>query len=697
MPSLKSDYHCYYGVGRDSDIARKVIKLGETSDPYGTSSFPDDQSGYRFIIRIRKVDEPTLISIEQDWMDRFPKIEAQTQSINRVSSIEVRQFTTINKLIEGFKLTLNKFNLDANLESIYLEEQQIESILHEYKSALDKTTQPVKSYIDQLNSFQQPYLQTLQSFLDNNSTDAAMVEAVCGFGKTVLTTKSLNQHIDRVFIVVPTDSLKSYWRDDLIKFAGFSKESIYDIGGSGINDLEQISAILKQSKFALILCYASTPLLIDIITTSVQIGIFDEAHRLAGIAEINDADSNEEPKKQDIGRTKRLIRKCKDLGIKRLSLTFTPKGFDSSDATVVNSNDDVMLFGHPIIKVSLREMIAVKLLPDYKIRFPHGNTTNGDTLKSKVQLFVNAFQHKTDDSYIMNHAIIFASCHADCINIVKYLKEEVQQTEIIYLNTASTVANNLARFEQAPRAIIVNCMLLGEGVNVRCADSVCIMYPKKSYSQIIQMLLRAGRYYPTKSSFYIIMTLLDDDPSEDVQDALEALTRFDIHFDQQILRVLLDSKDPTIPKPDQHQIDENGINDRILTTSADWNDIDAIRKCFITLIRKRTTTGSPSQQIQHIRKLCKRNNIQNSSQYNRFRVNLGWMEEPWLKRNMTAYDFFHDENDHDSRMKPDTLRAKILENGINSTESYSAFFKDPSVEENTNLQLFLPNVAFRRR
>ena len=586
-------------------------------------------------------------------------------------------------------------------------------------------TQTVSDYIVRLNCFHQPHQEKIMAFLQNSTTKAALIKAVCGFGKTVITTKSIKNIIDRLIVVVPTDSLKDYWRNDLIHFADFAPADIYNIGGSGISNIEQIATILKKPKYALILCYASTPLLMDVLTTHVQLAVFDEAHRLAGLTELNDKNSDDEEdeddnnktKKADIGRTKRLIRKCAEVGVKRLSLTFTPKAFESDEQNedVVNSNDDVELFGESIVNVSLREMIEAKLLPDYKIMFPHGETTNGNTLKSKVQLYLKEFNTIEDGQYLMNHGIIFGATHGDCNKIVKYLIEETEddenRPEIIYLDKAVTVKEKLALFEKVPRAIIINCMLAGEGVNIKKADAVNIMCNKRSYSQIIQMLLRAGRYLPTKKRFYIIMTLLDDDENEDIQFALEALTQIDIYLEQQIIKTVFRQKEVKDPNKSDDIIDEDGLNENILTNSAHWNDVPAIRECFTKMLRKRTQCGSQNQQSQLIRKICKKNNIRNSSAYNKFRLTLGWMEEPWLKRNMTAYDYFHEEDE--IRLDKEDFRKVLVANNITTTDSYNTWHNQyirgncyPSVEDindgyfgknNTNLQLFLSNGLNRRR
>jgi len=714
----------FYGIARDSDFASNKIKLGITKDPYdrihgyGTAAMADDEMSYRFLVEVKTADSTLSRKIERSWQGRFPQITSSVsaRSLNRASSIEARRFDSIYNVIEGLKSTLNECS--ALLSRVALSEKEIEDVLRFYQ-AQSEGTGPVTpnviasedSRITRINAFQEPHRQRLHEFLVGPER-AAMMEAVCGFGKTVVTSKALRTTINRLVVVVPTDSLKKYWRGDLIKYGGFADTDIIDVGGSGINKSEDLVLALKRDRFVLLLCYASTHLLQDHLSLRIELAIFDEAHRLAGVAAVTKSVEVGAEKDPDIGRTKRLVRKCADVGIKRLSLTFTPKGFvqDDDSDDLVNSNNDIELFGEPIIKVSLREMIEAGLLPSYQIVFPRGETTNGDTLKSKVQLYSNAFQKRENDVYLMNHGIIFAASHKECTQIVEHYKslDIVDKPVVIHLDSASTLEEKLALFIRSPRAILVNCLLLGEGVNIPIADSVCIMCEKHSYTQIVQMLLRAGRYYPGKSTFYIIMTLLDDDDSESVYSALEALTRIDIYFDEQILRTLTGSPAEGEDHGPNSVIGEKGIDDLILTDSANWNDIPKITECFLTLLRRRTKNGTRFM-FQMLREQCKRAGILHVAQYNRIREKIGWIEEPWVARNLTAYDFFHGEGE--PRVSQEEFRKVIKDNAIVSTASYISWHTTsgagyPSVEDvnegyfnahATNLQQFLPQLGGRRR
>ena len=716
----------FYGIARDSDFASKKIKLGITTNPYerihgyGTAAMADDEMSYRFLVKVETADASLSRKIEHSWQSQFPEITSSvsTRSLNRASSIEARRFDSIYEVIETLKSTLNECGCGTLLSRVALSDKEIEEVLLFYQSQSDGTGPVTPRLINsedtrivRLNAFQESHNRKVCDFLMSH-VKAAMIEASCGFGKTVVTSKALRGIINRLVLVVPTDSLKNYWREDLIKYAGFTDRDIIDVGGSGINNREDIASALKRDRFVLLLCYASTPLLQDLLTLRIELVIFDEAHRLAGVAVIAKSDAANGEKEPDVGRTKRLVRKCADIGIKRLSLTFTPKGFVQNEETddLINSNNDIDLFGESIVKVSLREMIEAGLLPSYKIVFPRGETTNGDTLKSKVQLHSNAFQKRENGVYLMNHGIIFAASHKECGQIVEHYKslDTVDKPVVIHLDSTSTLEGKLALFIRSPRAILVNCLLLGEGVNIPIADSVCIMCEKHSYTQIVQMLLRAGRYYPGKSTFYIIMTLLDDDDSESVYSALEALTRIDIHFDEQILRALTgalvegDEAGPT------SVIGEKGIDDIIITDSANWNDIPKITECFLTLLRRRTKTGTRFM-FQMLREQCKRAGILHVAQYNRVREQMGWIEEPWATRNMTAYDFFHGEGE--PRVSQEEFRKVIKDNAIVSTASYTSWHTTsgagyPSVEDvnegyfnahATNLQQFLPQVGGRRR
>lgn len=223
--------------------------------------------------------------------------------------------------------------------------------------------------------------------------------AVCGYGKTVVVSKAMKDTVHRIVVCVPNEHLKDAWRKALLTHTHFEEADIVDL------NKHTLLQVLSRERFAILLCYASSHILHESLDERVDLAIFDEAHRLAGIAQVVQDTTESDEVTRDIGRTKRLIRKCTNLRIQRLSLTFTPKGFELEEDCndIINSNDDELLFGKPLIHVSLREMIDRNLLPPYEIRFPCVDTMYSG-VKAKVQLMLHEFM-KQENGALSNESI----------------------------------------------------------------------------------------------------------------------------------------------------------------------------------------------------------------------------------------------------------------------------------------------------
>jgi hypothetical protein len=110
----------------------------------------------------------------------------------------------------------------------------------------------------------------------------------------------------------------------------------------------------------------------------------------------------------------------------------------------------------------------------------------------------------------INHLIIFARTLNDVRELGTYLREHTADTLVICIYSEDNVRECITRFASAPRAMLVNCYKLSEGVDIPCADSVAIAYAKESRGQITQMILRAGRWHPNKAMFRVLIPIIDD-------------------------------------------------------------------------------------------------------------------------------------------------------------------------------------------
>jgi superfamily II DNA or RNA helicase len=567
-------------------------------------------------------------------------------------------------------------------------------ILAQEDLAKEKAIRPTR--FQHLLRFQEPHLQTIRRFLEEKAL-AAMIVAVCGYGKTVVTSKSINGLVNRLFICVPTEHLKRSWKKALLDYSGFSASEIFELGSS-----PSLETILSKKRFVLLLCYASSHLLYDSISQHIDLGVFDEAHRLTGIAEMND---DEFERKQDIGRMKRLIRRCATLQIPRLSLTYTPKSYlEEEFEGVVNSNDDVELFGEPIVKVSLREMIEAKLLPPYQIRFPHV-TTSFEGTKAKVQLMLHEFMRQENGQFLMNHLVAFGASHDHCKEILKALQELSPSTvDLVYLETAGQVQAGLERFTAANRAICVNCLLLGEGVDIPIADSTCLLSTRKSYTQIVQMLLRGGRYFPGKNMFYMIMTFTEEEDADFIGYVLDALAQMDPHLDKQLLRLAMKSQEESEPRSESVS-SSSSLNDPIQTEGADGHDLTRIKLCIEKVIRRRVGNMTTRAQFHRLRRICQQMGLLNTSQYNAVKEQYAWPEAPWTTQQISPYEFFRGvptgPMSHEGFLEAIRDQTVLYENYPVWQAAHSDY---PSVEDITdgyfgqerNLQTFFQSSRRRR-
>jgi len=608
---------------------------------------------------------------------------------------------------EQAKKALTKEEQTQEKEELELMDEQKHIEETERYDGLARTSE---ERISSLNLFQAPHEERLRNMFLLKTPLAAMMQAVCGYGKTVVTCKSLRGTIDRVFICVPTGHLRSSWKKALLDYSGFSSNEI-EILSEDISS-EGLKVTLAKPRYALLLCYASSHILHEVLDERAELGIFDEAHKLAGIAEQVDDDETQiaTEKKRDIGRTKRLIRKCKALDIQRLSLTFTPKGFhqEETNQDIINSNDDVDLFGETILKVSLREMIEKKLLPPYKILFPQvSHTFTG--IKARVQLVLHEFMRKDHNKFKINKLILFGADYKSCDEIIQHLKDLLPANHgvnLVYVNSASRVKSCIETFTTASRSIMINCLLLGDGVDVPVADSVAILCSRKSYTQIVQMLLRPGRYFPGKEHFYIIMALNDEDDNEFISFILDAVAQIDPHLDMQlILRALRKGSGGSGASDTDNDSTAEMLEDIICSEDALWHEIPKIQQILYKIIQRRS---KPTTRLyfERIRGMCHTAGIRNTSGFNAVREQYNWPEAPWLLRDMTAYDFFH--GTAIGEMSQESFKKILLENSI-SYEIYDIWQRShselPSVEDIndgyfgrlvTNLQDLFPQTRRRR-
>jgi superfamily II DNA or RNA helicase len=434
--------------------------------------------------------------------------------------------------------------------------------------------------INELTKFQKPTLEQLISFFNNNDKMSGKLHAPCGYGKGRVPLQAMKGIMKRIVILCPSYHLLYQWKNNIIKEKLFENEEILLISGNHQYNQVDINNYMTKNKF----CIISTFLSSNKITTldNIECVIYDEAHHMAGVL----------PKEDNIGVgcSRELIKRVKDnnLKIKQLFLTFTPKTIHSIDEDIKYLSMDDNIFGDEIANINFREMVNIGVLPDYRVWTIRDKDSVGDGLVAKVDMIKECWQSKEcikgDDEklierFILNKLIVFAKDHSDANKIYELLKD-LDNTDVFYLEKDENSIIKTNEFRQKERrSIIINCKKLGEGVDIPEADSVIIMYPKSSTIEIIQMLLRPGRWCINKPIFHILMPILNNEDIGGLERVLLALADVDPKIVTEIeLKI---KKMNTINKDIENKeyIDEEIEN--IVIDSYDGGDIDEIKKCFM--------------------------------------------------------------------------------------------------------------------
>lgn len=577
-------------------------------------------------------------------------------------------------------------------------------------------------HIDTLNAMQMPIIAKIRAFIADPDHMAGYLIAPCGSGKTVMvaegirgTLRDVSCDARYIVICVPNEQIQTQWATTLITRGIYSADDIYFIGHHGTTDPEEIKTIFSDvtpgsSRSLIITTYKSSHLLLSVIE-HINLIVLDEAHHLAGIvAEDNKGE----------GITRRFMSYAADHNIKRLSLTFTPRIVrygapmddhkdDHKDETSriastsgaarieYLSMDDENTFGTSIDNINLRDMIGRGLLPDYYIWVLNDTDHRGKGLLGRAECILDAWnatkrvRNSFDVTYELNHLIIFARTKQEASSYVAFFRERAPATVVLHATSGQPIGPILDKFRESPRAIIINCFVLGEGVDIPCADSVVITYSKQSRGQITQMLLRAGRWYVGKGLFHILVPVIE--PDEDMsafEEVLASLAACDSVIRDEIVAA------KPIAKLGPDEVDEVSSSDtnpvpgestgHILLESFESSDLLRIHEHISTVRRVILTRAT----IREILAECSRRGIDTSIGYANLRRDempelpedprLCAMRSVSISTRQTWYDFFHPTNSRAIRIRAeDFARDVLVPNNIHSSEQYDAWYHTLSI------------------
>jgi hypothetical protein len=342
------------------------------------------------------------------------------------------------------------------------------------------------------------------------------------------------------------------------------------------------------------------------------------------------------------GRTRRLIMKASELGIKRLSLTYTPrfiKNTYESDVEYLTMDDD-MIFGSKIAELKIRDLIKKGVLPDYRLWTLRDESRKGTGIIGKAECILEAWNAtemiRGEEKHILHHLIVFASTTQEAKDLERFFKAKTMNTLVMRVGEGDKLEEPIAQFTSAIRAILINCFVLNEGVDIPCANAVAITYPKQSRGQITQMILRAGRWYEGKSIFHVLIPTLDDEDLSGFEEVLSALASCDEQIrDEIILRssvAVESSPNPLPPSTDS----SDTIPECIMIDEFEAKE-EEIRRCFSN-IRKNLF---PARESKRIQELCIEKGWDTSIEYSLQRIAIPELPEDPKPKNVLWFDYLH--------------------------------------------------------
>jgi superfamily II DNA or RNA helicase len=382
--------------------------------------------------------------------------------------------------------------------------------------------------MEMLEKTQLPVFRKIFEFLEDPFSDnAGIVIAPCGSGKTVMTAKSIKKSsFSKIIICCPSNIIQRQWRTTLENYETFRFNEILLVGGDGnsFNPFE-IDRIMQLPKYCIITTYMSSSLLVNYINQfNADLIVFDESHHMAGMI-------GEESGK---GKTRCFLNKVISLHIKRLFLTYTPRYILNDYNATTFSMDDEEIFGKTIVDVNYRQLIDDGILPDFRVWRLNDPENLGQGIEAIAKCILTAWEQKEIvrgvEQYIFHHLIVFAKTQWDVHALEQFFNTALMSktTHISHLKDGDDVKLKITEYERAPRAILINCKILNEGVDIPITNAVSIVYPKQACGEIIQMLLRGGRWYPGKSIFHILIPTLNNvEKFEITKNILIALSKCD--------------------------------------------------------------------------------------------------------------------------------------------------------------------------
>ncbi|MGD3112494.1 Helicase associated domain protein [Streptomyces sp. YGL11-2] len=390
------------------------------------------------------------------------------------------------------------------------------------------------------------------------------VHAACGTGKTVIAAAAAKRLVPRgrVLVLVPTLDLLAQtvkaWHDAGHRGPAVAVCSLQDdpelwnLKVRSTTNPVQLALWHGQGPVTIYATYASLGVLVEAFEgaygqrlSPVDLACVDEAHRTSGSlgkawAAVHD---------QDVIPAAR-----------RLYLTATPRIWqerpphwevaegvrDALPQEMAASMDDEAVFGPVLYKLSLASAVSRGLLARYQIcvveiqdpvvtperlmgEDQHSEEVRGQRLGALQAALLHAMaQHGLQTCITFHHRTIEAQAYAEGLERVA-AKLHADQPEtypskvwadwLCGEHDPTRRRGVLGEFgSTARRAVLSNCRVLGEGVDIRSVDSVALLDPKGAPHDIVQAIGRALRQKPGQGKLASLIVPVFLQPGEKPED-----------------------------------------------------------------------------------------------------------------------------------------------------------------------------------
>ncbi|WP_331723136.1 Helicase associated domain protein [Streptomyces canus] len=389
------------------------------------------------------------------------------------------------------------------------------------------------------------------------------VHAACGTGKTIMAAASARRLVPRgrVLVLVPTLDLLAQtvraWHEAGHKGPAVAVCSLQDDPGlwslkvrSTTNPI-QLALWHGQGPVTIYATYASLGVLAEAFEgvygqqlAPVDLAVVDEAHRTSGSmgkawAAIHDQSVIPAYRRLYLTATPRIWEE-------RLSREVAEGVRDPLPREMAASMDDETVFGPVLYKLSLASAVSRGLLARYQIivlelKDPvvtpeklmgeerHSEEVRGQRLGAlQAALLHTMAQHDLSTCITFHHRTIEAQAYAEGLERVAaklYADQPETYPARIWADwlcgehVPERRREVLGSFgSTAQRAVLSNCRVLGEGVDIRAVDSVALLDPKGAPHDIVQAIGRALRQKPGQGKLASLIVPVFLQPGEQPED-----------------------------------------------------------------------------------------------------------------------------------------------------------------------------------